>query len=102
MRKPGSMWSLETLCRVRLSRHFFMRDFLYSEIGNFHQKQNLPENPDLAIETGSAFCQALLDPLEETFGRVAVRSGYRSPSLNTFGNENRLNCARTCSKTLNP
>ncbi len=94
MRKPGSMWSLETLGRVRLSRHFFMRDFLYSEIGNFHQKQNLPENPDLAIETGSAFCQTLLDPLEETFGRVAVRSGYRSPSLNTFGNENRLNCAR--------
>ncbi|MFT7595724.1 MAG: hypothetical protein ACI8R4_003055 [Paracoccaceae bacterium] len=94
MRKPGSMWSLETFGRVRLSRHFFMRDFLYSEIGNFHQKQNLPENPDLVIETGRAFCQTLLDPLEETFGRVAVRSGYRSPSLNRFGNENRLNCAR--------
>jgi len=94
MRKPGSMWSLETFGRVRLSRHFFMRDFLYSEIGNFHQRQNLPENPDLVIETGRAFCQTLLDPLEETFGRVAVRSGYRSPSLNRFGNENRLNCAR--------
>ena len=61
MRKPGSMWSLETFGRVRLSRHFFMRDFLYSEIGNFHQKQNLPENPDLVIETGRAFCQTLLD-----------------------------------------
>ena len=94
MRKPGSMWSLETFGRVRLSRHFFMRDFLYSEIGNFHQRQNLPENPDLVIETGRAFCKTLLDPLEETFGRVAVRSGYRSPSLNRFGNENRLNCAR--------
>ena len=94
MRKPASMWSLETFGRVRLSRHFFMRDFLYSEIGNFHEKQNLPDNPDLAIETGRALCQALLDPLEETFGRVAVRSGYRSPSLNRFGNENRLNCAR--------
>ncbi len=94
MRKPGSMWSLENLGRVRLSRHFFMRDFLYSEIGNFHEKQNLPDNPDLAIETGRAFCQTLLDPLEETFGRVAVRSGYRSSSLNQYGNENRLNCAR--------
>ena len=94
MRRPGSMWSLETLGRVRLSRHFFMRDFLYSEIGNFHKKQNLPDNPDLAIACGRAFCQTLLDPLEETFGRVAVRSGYRSPSLNRFGNENRLNCAR--------
>ncbi len=94
MRKPGSMWSLETLGRVRLSRYFFMRDFLYSEIGNFHQKQNIPDNPDQAIETGRAFCETLLDPLEETFGRIAVRSGYRSPSLNQFGNENRLNCAR--------
>jgi len=88
------MWSLETLGRVRLSRHFFMRDFLYSEIGNFHQIQNLPDDPDLAIANGRAFCETLLDPLEETFGRVAVRSGYRSRELNQYGNENRLNCAR--------
>ena len=88
------MRGLENLGRVRLSRHFFMRDFLYSEIGNVHERQNIPDDPDLAIETGSAFCQTLLDPLEETFGRVAVRSGYRSRALNQFGNENRLNCAR--------
>lgn len=94
MRRPASMWSLEALGRVRLSRHFFMRDFLYSEIGNFHRVQNLPEKPDLAIETGRALCQTLLDPLEETFGRIAVRSGYRSPELNRFGNEHGLNCAR--------
>ncbi|MEM9579579.1 MAG: hypothetical protein AAF891_02750 [Pseudomonadota bacterium] len=88
------MWSLETLGRVRLSKYFYMREFLYSEIGNFHRLQNIPDNPDLAIERGRAFCTALLDPLEETFGRVAVRSGYRASSLNRFGNENRLNCAR--------
>ena len=94
MRRPGSMWSLETLGRVRLSRHFFMRDFLYSEIAGFHALQNIPASPDLAIANGRAFCTALMDPLEETFGRIAVRSGYRSPALNRFGNENRLNCAR--------
>jgi len=94
MRKPASMWSLETLGRVRLSKYFFMREFLYSEIGNFHAKQNLPENPDLAIEVGRAFCTQLLDPLHETFGCVTVRSGYRSPELNAYGNENKLNCAR--------
>lgn len=94
MRRPGSMWSLETLGRVRLSRHFFMRDFLYSEIGSFHEIQNIPDFPDLAIKTGRAFCETLLDPLEETFGRVAVRSGYRSRRLNQYGNENKLNCAR--------
>lgn len=94
MRRPGSMWSLETLGRVRLSRHFFMRDFLYSEIGSFHQIQNVPDNPVLTIANGRAFCETLLDPLEETFGRVAVRSGYRSRALNQYGNDHRLNCAR--------
>lgn len=94
MRRPGSMRGLENLGRVRLSRHFFMRDFLYSEIGNMHRVQNIPDDPDLAIETGRALCRTLLDPLEETFGRITVRSGYRSPALNRFGNENRLNCAR--------
>jgi len=88
------MWSLETLGRVRLSRHFYMRDFLYSEIGSFHRIPNLPEQPDLAIENGRRLCEELLDPLEETFGRIAIRSGYRSPDLNRYGNENKLNCAR--------
>lgn len=88
------MWSLETLGRVRLSRHFWMREFLYSEIGNIHRLPNIPDNPDLAIERGQAFCETLLDPLEETFGRIFVRSGFRSADLNRFGNEHGLNCAR--------
>lgn len=94
MRTPASMWSLETFGRVRLSKHFYMRDFLYSEIGSFHGVPNLPRDPDLTIETGRALCTELLDPLEETFGRLAIRSGYRSAQLNQFGNENKLNCAR--------
>lgn len=88
------MWSLEALGRVRLSKHFYMRDFLYSEIGSFHRIPNIPENPDLAIETGRMLCRELLDPLQETFGRIAIRSGYRSPELNRYGNENKMNCAR--------
>ncbi len=94
MRRPGSMWSLETLGRVRLSRHFWMREFLYSEIGNFHEISNISDDPDLALERGRAFATTLLDPLEETFGRVFVRSGYRSAQLNAFGNARKLNCAR--------
>ena len=88
------MWSLENLGRVQLSKHYYMRDFLYSEIGNIHRVPNIPKNPDLAIETGRRLCEALLDPLTETFGPLAIRSGYRSPTLNRYGNENRLNCAR--------
>lgn len=94
MRRPASMWSLETLGRVRLSPHFFMRDFLYSEIGNFHRIPNIPDNPDAAIRNGRELCANILDPLTETFGRIAIRSGYRSASLNRFGNEQKLNCAR--------
>ena len=94
MRKPASMWSLETFGRVRLSKYFFMRDFLYSEISAFHGIPNVPEDPDLCVDVGSNFAQKLLDPMVETFGCVTVRSGYRSPALNRFGNENKLNCAR--------
>ena len=85
---------METLGRVRLSKHFYMRDFLHSEIGSFYGIPNIPDDPDLAIENGKQLCEALLDPLQETFGRIAIRSGYRSSTLNKFGNENKLNCAR--------
>lgn len=94
MRKPKSMWSLETLGRVRLSRYFFMREFLYSEIGNYHRIQNIPDDPEMAIAHGRRLCTQCLDPLVETFGIVSVRSGYRAPELNRFGNMNKLNCAR--------
>ena len=85
MRTPGTYTSLEDLGRVRLSPHFYMRDFLYSEIGNFYGKPNIPDDPDLAIAAGRALCEHLLDPLTETFGRIAVRSAYRSSDLNHFG-----------------
>jgi hypothetical protein len=85
VRTPGSYTALEELGRVRLSKYFYMRNFLYSEIGNFHGIPNLPEDPDLAIAAGRRLAQELLDPLHETFGAVAIRSGYRSPTLNHFG-----------------
>jgi hypothetical protein len=94
MRQPRSMWSLETFGRQRLSKHFYMRDFMYSEINGFYGVPNVPTQPDLVLENGRQFCTQLLDPLEETFGRIALRSGYRSPELNAYGNKHNLNCAR--------
>ncbi len=85
MRRPGSYVSLEALGRVRLSRHFTMRDFLFTEIGCFYGKPNLPETPDLAIAAGRGLAEHLLEPLVETFGPIDIRSGYRSPELNNFG-----------------
>lgn len=93
MRKPRSVRSLEALGRVRLSPSFFMRDFLYSEIAAMHGFQNVPDNPDLAIAAGSQLCEELLEPLQSAFGRISIRSAYRSPQVNAFGNANRLNCA---------
>ena len=93
MKKPGSMKGLEDLGRVRLSANFFLRDFLHSEIADFYRIPNIPEAPDLAIETGSRLCQELLEPLQATFGRLHIRSGYRSPAVNRFGNANNLNCS---------
>jgi hypothetical protein len=56
MRKPQSMKALEELGRVRLSESFFMRDFLHSEISQFHSITNIPDAPDLAIEAGARLC----------------------------------------------
>lgn len=93
MRKPKSVRGAEDFSRVRLSHSFFMRDFLYSDIANIHGFTNLPDNPDLAIAAGSALCENLLEPLQATFGRIAIRSAYRSPQVNGFGCSTYRSCA---------
>lgn len=92
MRKPQSLASLENLGRVQLSKSFFMRDFLYSEISNFYGVPNIPEDPELAIKNGQHLCEELLEPLQTTFGRIAIRSAYRSPNVNQLGNDKGHNC----------
>ena len=94
MRVPRSVRALEELGRIRLSKSFFMRDFLYSEIANLHGLSNIPEDPDLAIEADGRLCQELLEPLNATFGRIAIRSAYRSSAVNGFGNANGHPCAK--------
>ena len=91
--KPKSFAALEDLGRVQLSRSFFMREFLYSEIANYYGVPNIPENPALAIEVGKRLCEELLEPLNATFGRVVIRSAYRSPTVNALGNEKGHSCA---------
>jgi hypothetical protein len=94
MQKIGTMNALEELGRVRLSPNFFMRDFLYSEISNYYGIPNLPDYPDLAIDAGKKLCVELLEPLQKIFGRIAIRSAYRSCTVNDYGNKNKLNCSR--------
>ena len=79
--------------RERLSKHFFMRDFMYSEISAVHGIPNVPEDSELATKAGKGLCENLLEPLREIFGHISVRSFYRSTAVNGYGNEHRLNCA---------
>ena len=92
MKTPRSVRSAEALGRVRLSQSFFMRDFLHSEIAAMTGMPNLPDDPDLAIAAGRKLCECLLEPLQATFGRLAIRSAYRSPEVNAYGNAHFQNC----------
>jgi hypothetical protein len=76
--RPGSVRSLEELGRVRLSASFFMRDFLHSEIADFHSIPNIPDDPDLAIAAGRKLCEQVLEPLQATFGPALTYSGRPS------------------------
>lgn len=86
-RRLESVSALEEFGRKRLSPSFFMREFLYSEVSNRDGKPNIPDDPDLAIEVGRMLCETLLEPLNATFGRIAVRSAFRSADLNGYCNE---------------
>ncbi len=85
MRKPTSVDALTEFGRVRLSKSFFMRDMLHSEIAQVHGLLNAPDDPDLAIEAGKRLCEELLEPLQDKFGRIAIRSAYRSREVNALG-----------------
>ena len=49
MKKAQTVRQAAEFGRVRLSRTFFMRDFLYSEISAIHGIPNFPDDPDAAI-----------------------------------------------------
>ena len=71
-----------------------MRDFLYSEISQIESIPNIPDDPDLAIKAGTRLCEELLEPLNATFGRIAIRSAFRSRAVNARGAaNNQYNCS---------
>jgi hypothetical protein len=91
--KTLSYDALDRLGRERLSKTFFMRDFLYSEIANFYGVPNMPDDPDLAVAAGRRLCEELLEPLQKRFGRISIRSAFRSCEVNGLGNERGHHCA---------
>lgn len=93
MHAPATVSALDDLGRVRLSKSFFMRDFLFSEIAAIHGLSNAPDDPELAIAVGTKLCDELLEPIQDAFGRIAIRSAYRSAEVNAFGNTHGYRCA---------
>lgn len=87
MNKPSTVAALSDFGRTRLSKSFFMRDFLFSDIAAIHGLSNAPSDPELAIAAGTRLCEDLLEPLQDAFGRIAIRSAYRSEEVNGFGND---------------
>ena len=63
MKPIKTIAALENLGRERLSKNFFMRDFLYSEISAFHAIPNIPDDPDLSIAAGRRLCEEVLGPM---------------------------------------
>jgi hypothetical protein len=64
-----------------------MREFLHSEVANFHGIANIPDDPDLAVAVGQRLCEELLEPLQASFGKIVIRSAYRSVAVNGYCNE---------------
>lgn len=91
---PHSYAGLDRLGRIRLSNSFHMREFLYSEVAVHHGLRNVPDadRVDDAVYAGSKLCELLLEPLQQQFGRVHIRSGYRSRQVNAAG-VGKHNCA---------
>ncbi|MEG3845201.1 peptidase M15 [Microcoleus sp. herbarium14] len=95
MRKPQTVKSLEELGRIQLSKSFFMREFLYSEISQIESIPNIPDDPDLAIAAGRNLCEKVLEPIQDALGRISVRSAFRASAVNKIGaeNQNQYSCA---------
>lgn len=73
--KPGPT-QIEALARVRLSKNFILRDFLFSAECAARCASNYPEDPDAVIRAGKALCERVLEPVAEHFGRPAITFGY--------------------------
>ena len=68
----------EALARVRLSKHYILRDFLFSTECAARGLSNYPEDPDMVIRAGKALCEKVLEPIRERWGHLITTFGYQS------------------------
>ena len=84
---------LNSLMRTQLSESFFFRDFVYSETAAEMGINNIPTDVDLAILAGRNLCEKVLEPIQSEWGRLHIRSAFRSEIVNGIGNELKASCA---------
>ncbi|VVE22898.1 hypothetical protein [Pandoraea anhela] len=87
--------------RIQLSEHFFMREMLYSEVGNFYAVPNIPDDPALVAEVATQLAVNVLEPLRSAFGHINIRSAYRSSRLNDFCSKRYIEGDKACWCTSN-
>lgn len=75
----------EDLARVRLSKNFILRDFLFSTESAVLGLNNLPEDPEQVIRSGRMLCEKVLEPILARFGRFAITFGYQCREAMEYG-----------------
>jgi hypothetical protein len=70
--------SLDAFARTRLSKHFIMRDFLFSSHSACQGIPIVPDNPEHVIKAGKALCEKILEPVLAQFGMTAITYGYQN------------------------
>lgn len=65
---------------MRLSPHFYLREFIRSQAASRFGIDNTPSNPH--IENLRHLCINVLEPIRLYFGPVRITSGYRCPAVN--------------------
>ena len=75
--KPSPL-KYEALSRVRLSKNFILREFLFSTECAALGLTNFPEDTDMVIRAGQALCEKVLEPVLAKWGRFILTFGYQS------------------------
>lgn len=73
--------SIDKLARTRLSKHFILRDFLFSAEAAALSQSNLPDEPLDAVRAGRALCEKVLEPIQAHFGPFAITFGFQSRTV---------------------
>ncbi len=75
----------DDLALTRLSKHFILRDFLFSTESAVLGLSNLPEDNEMVIRAGKALCDKILEPIIAQFGDLSITFGYQCREAIEYG-----------------